>query len=225
MLNPEIQEIITASKPWGWVLEPEAKRILSLAEIRVPNYIWTHTLKDALRFARENGYPVVAKVVSPKVVHKTEQKGVMLNINDEKMLSEAFQRLSAFEGGRGVLVEESVRGIEMILGAKIDFQFGPVLLMGIGGTGVEIYQDASLRMAPITPEDAISMMNGLKAHRILEGFRGAEPINREALTEVLMAFSDLVVNLGEQISSVDLNPVFCSAETCVVGDARVMLAA
>ena len=223
MLNTEILEILSKSKSWGWVLEPDAKRILSLAGISVPQFIWAQNLEEALQFAEENEYPVVAKVVSPKVVHKTEVKGVALGIDNKIALAEAFHRFSSFDGAKGVLVEKSIKGLEMIIGAKIDFQFGPVILMGMGGTGVEIYQDASLRMAPITPEDAVSMLKGLKAHRLLDGYRGAEPINRDALTRMLMAFSDLIMALDEKISSIDLNPVFCSAQTCVVGDARIML--
>jgi len=223
MLNTEILEILSKSKSWGWVLEPDAKRILSLVGISVPPFIWAQNLEEALQFAEENEYPVVAKVVSPKVVHKTEVKGVALGIDNKIALAEAFHRFSSFDGAKGVLVEKSIKGLEMIIGAKIDFQFGPVILMGMGGTGVEIYQDASLRMAPITPEDAVSMLKGLKAHRLLDGYRGAEPINRDALTRMLMAFSDLIMALDEKISSIDLNPVFCSAQTCVVGDARIML--
>jgi len=222
-LNPEIFEIISASKPWGWVLEPDAKRILSLAGINVPRHKWAQTLEEALQFAEEAGYPLVAKVVSPKVIHKTEQKGVALGIQNKIALAEIFHRLSSFDGAKGVLVEESVQGIELIIGAKIDFQFGPVVLVGMGGTGVEIYQDASLRMAPITAEDSESMLNGLKAHRLLEGYRGAEPINRQGLSRMLTAFSRLIMTLDERISSIDLNPVFCSARDCVVGDARIML--
>jgi len=222
-LNSEILEILSKSKSWGWVLEPDAKRILSLVGISVPSFIWAQNLEEALQFAEENQYPVVAKVVSPKVVHKTEVKGVSLGIDNKIALAEAFHRYNSFEGAKGVLVEKTIKGLEMIIGAKIDFQFGPVILMGMGGTGVEIYQDASLRMAPITPEDAESMLKGLKAHRLLDGYRGAEPINRDALTRMLMAFSDLIMTLDEKITSIDLNPVFCSAETCVVGDARIML--
>ena len=222
-MNSEILEILSKSKSWGWVLEPDAKRILSLVGINVPPFIWARTLEEALRFAEENEYPVVAKVVSPKVLHKTEVKGVALGIDNKIALAEAFHRFSSFDGAKGVLVEKSIKGLEMIIGAKIDFQFGPVILMGMGGTGVEIYQDASLRMAPITPEDAVSMLKGLKAYRLLDGYRGAEPINRDALTHMLMAFSDLIMALDEKISSIDLNPVFCSAQTCGVGDARIML--
>ena len=223
MLNTEILEILSKSKSWGWVLEPDAKRILSLAGISVPQFIWAQNLEEALQFAEENEYPVVAKVVSPKVVHKTEVKGVALGIDNKIALAEAFHRFSSFDGAKGVLVEKSIKGLEMIIGAKIDFQFGPVILMGMGGTGVEIYQDASLRMAPITPEDAVSMLKGLKAYRLLDGYRGAEPIDRDALTRMLVAFSDLIMAFDEKISSIDLNPVFCSAQTCVVGDARIML--
>ena len=223
MLNTEILEILSKSKSWGWVLEPDAKRILSLVGISVPPFIWAQNLEDALQFAEENEYPVVAKVVSPKAIHKTEVKGVALGIDNKRALAEAFHRFSSFDGAKGVLVEKPIKGLEMIIGAKIDFQFGPVVLMGMGGTGVEIYQDASLRMAPITPEDAVSMLKSLKAYRLLDGYRGAEPINRDALTRMLMAFSDLIMALGEKVSSIDLNPVFCSAETCVVGDARIML--
>ena len=223
MLNTEILEILSKSKSWGWVLEPDAKRILSLAGISVPQFIWAQNLEEALQFAEENEYPVVAKVVSPKVVHKTEVKGVALGIDNKIALAEAFHRFSSFDGAKGVLVEKSIKGIELIIGAKIDFQFGPVILMGMGGTGVEIYQDASLRMAPITPEDAVSMLKGLKAYRLLDGYRGAEPIDRDALTRMLVAFSDLIMAFDEKISSIDLNPVFCSPESCVVGDARIML--
>ena len=223
MLNPDILDIISTSKPWGWVLEPDAKRLLSLAGISVPRYKWAQTLDEALQFAEATGYPLVAKVVSPRVIHKTEQRGVELGIHNKIALAEAFHRLSSFDGGKGVLVEESIQGIELIIGAKIDFQFGPVVLMGMGGTGVEIYQDTSLRMAPITAEDSESMLDGLKAHRLLEGYRGAEPINRQALGSMLAAFSRLIMALEERISSIDLNPVFCSAEACVVGDARIML--
>jgi acetate---CoA ligase (ADP-forming) subunit beta len=223
MLNTEILEILSKSKSWGWVLEPDAKRILSLVGINVPPFIWARNLEEALQFAEENEYPVVAKVVSPKVVHKTEVKGVALGIDNKIALAEAFHRFSSFDGAKGVLVEKSIKGLEMIIGAKIDFQFGPVILMGMGGTGVEIYQDASLRMAPITPEDAVSMLKGLKAYRLLDGYRGAEPINRDALTHMLMGFSDLIMALDEKVTSIDLNPVFCSAQTCVVGDARIML--
>ncbi len=225
MLNPEIFEILSKSKTWGWVLEPEAKRLLALSGISVPRFKWAKTPDEAIEFAEQNGYPVVAKVVSPGVIHKTEAKGVALNVENKISLAEAFHRFSAVDDFQGVLVEETLQGMELIIGAKIDYQFGPVILLGVGGTGVEIYQDVSLRMAPILPEDVESMVRGLKAHRLFEGYRGTEVINMEALIRLLMAFSGLIMALGEKFMSVDLNPVFCSTEACIVGDARIMLPA
>ena len=223
MLNQEILKILSKSKAWGWVLEPEAKRLLALSGIAVPRFAWAKTPDEAIWFAEQIGYPLIAKVVSPSVIHKTEVKGVALNIENKIALTETFHRFSAFDDFQGVLVEETLQGVEVIVGAKIDDQFGPVILLGVGGTGVEIYQDVSLRMAPIMPEDVESMVKGLKAHRLFEGYRGSEPINIEALTRMLMDFSSLIMALDEKIMSIDLNPVFCSAATCTVGDARIML--
>jgi len=224
MLNREIYAILSRSKEWGWVLEPDAKRVLSLAGIDVPIFSCSDRLDELVGFAEKTGYPVVAKVVSPRVVHKTEAGGVVVGIENKIALAEAFHRLSAIDGFRGVMVEESLSGMEIIIGSKIDDQFGPVILFGIGGTGVEIYKDTTIRMAPIEPKDVASMLRSLKAHRLLEGYRGAEPISLEELTRNLMAFSSLIMELGEAITSIDLNPVFCSARRCVVGDARIMLA-
>jgi acyl-CoA synthetase (NDP forming) len=109
------------------------------------------------------------------------------------------------------------------VGAKVDYQFGPVILLGIGGTGVEIYKDSALRMAPLQERDVRSMVGNLKAHALLEGYRGAEPINLEDLTHLMLTFSQLVMDLQEHVESVDLNPVKCSPRKCIIADARVML--
>jgi acetate---CoA ligase (ADP-forming) subunit beta len=223
MLSQEILDILSRSKEWGWVLEPDAKRLLSIAGLDVPEFIWTDRLSEAIEFAEKIGYPVVVKVVSPKVIHKTEAGGVAVGIDNKIAMGEAFHRFSGIEGFRGVLVEESVSGVEMIVGSKVDYQFGPIVLLGIGGTGVEIYKDTAIRMAPIEPRDVMSMLKSLKAHRLLEGYRGAEPISLEKLTRNLVAFSSLIVDLGERVTSIDLNPVFCSPTRCVAADARIML--
>jgi len=223
MLSQDIRDTLSKSKEWGWVLEPDAKRLLSAAGMDVPEFIWTDHLDEAMEFAEKIGYPVVVKVVSPKVVHKTEVGGVAVGMDNKIALGEAFHRFSEMDGFAGVLVEEMISGVEMIVGSKMDYQFGAIILLGIGGTGVEIYKDTTLRMAPIEPKDVTSMLTSLKAHKLLEGYRGAEPIRLEALTRNLIAFSNLIMDLGEAITSIDLNPVFCSAARCVVGDARIML--
>lgn len=223
MLRREITNIISASKELGWVLEPEAKRLFSLAGLDIPKFTWATRLEEAVRFARENGYPVVAKVISSKVLHKSDMGGVVVGIDSDVKLGEAFHRFSQLNGFAGMLVEEMLSGVELIVGAKVDYQFGPVILLGIGGTGVEIYRDTTLRMAPLTQKDVECMVKGLKAHQLLEGYRGSEPVNLKELTRMLVAFSDLVMEIEGLIESIDLNPVMCSSSRCVVADARVML--
>ncbi len=223
VLKTEITEILSGSKDLGWVLEPGAKRLLGLAGLEATRFRWAHELEEALQSAEEIGYPVVAKVVSPEVLHKSDVGGVVVGIADDKMLSNVFERFSTVKGFSGVLVEEMVSGIELIVGAKIDYQFGPVILLGIGGTGVEIYQDTTLRMAPLSQQDVQHMINGLKASQLLKGYRGSEPVNLPALGSLITTFSALVMEIENWIESIDLNPVMCNAKKCVVADARIMI--
>jgi acyl-CoA synthetase (NDP forming) len=223
MLTKEMKEIMDASAPAGWVLEPQAKRLFSLTGMDVPRFRWARTLEEGLLFGDEIGYPVVAKVVSPRVIHKSEEGGVDARVADAESLARVFERFSRIEGFSGMLVEERVSGVEIIFGAKVDDQFGPVVLIGMGGTGVEIYRDVALRMAPLTKEDVDAMLGSLKGNRLLEGFRGAAGVSLEALTRSLLTFSGLVMDLEDRIESIDLNPVICSADRCVVADARIIL--
>ena len=223
MLTQEMKDILSASKEIGWVLEPQAKRLLASIGLEVPRFISTSQIEEAIRFMREIGYPVVAKVVSPKVIHKSGKSGVEVGIDSERKLRETFHRFSKFEGFAGMLVEETISGIELIVGAKNDFQLGPVILFGMGGSWVEIYRDVILRLAPLNPKDIGSMIKCLKARPLLEGYRGSSPVNFKELNKLLMTFSDLVIDLEGDMESIDLNPVFCSSERCVVADARIML--
>ena len=219
----EMHRIVEAARARGWVLEPDAKRLFRLAGFDVPHFTVARTPEEADRFAREIGYPVVAKVVSPRILHKSDVGGVAMGIADAGHLEEVFRRFQGMEGFVGMMVEEIISGVELILGAKIDFQFGPMILLGMGGTGVEIYQDIALRMAPLSGKDVHAMIGGLKARRLLEGYRGAEKVDREKLTETILAFSSVVMDLQGRIESVDINPLLCSARRCVVADARIIL--
>ncbi len=223
MLKNEIREILDDSRETGWVLEPDAKRLLSIAGIDVPRFAWAKSSDEAVDFARKTGYPVVAKVVSPRALHKTEFGGVIVGVKSDAELKAAFGALSRIEGFEGVLVDEMLSGVELIVGAKNDAQFGPVILLGVGGVSVELYKDTSIRMAPLAEKDVGSMVRCLKAHELLEGFRGREPVNLELLTKLLMGFSELVMEIADQIESIDLNPVICSSRRCAVADARIML--
>ncbi len=223
MLMREVRDILSSSKATGWVLEPEAKRLFSFLGLDVPRFIWAKKVEETIRFAEKIGYPVVGKVVSPKLVHKSEKNGVEIGIDNDEKLKEAFRRFSQIDGFAGMLVEEMISGIGLIVGAKVDDQFGPVVLLGIGGTGVEIYKDVTLRMAPLLLKDIESMIRCLRAHSLLEGYRGSKPVNLEELYRLLKTFSDFVMDLENLIESVDLNPVICSPTRCVVADARIML--
>ena len=223
MLKKQISDILLSSKGPGWVLEPDAKRLLSMAGLMVPRFTWTTSLTKVISFAEEIGYPVVAKIVSSHILHKSDVGGVVVGINNDKELTKAFDHFSTLKGFSGILVEEMLTGVELIAGAKIDYQFGPVILLGIGGTGVEIYQDTTLRMAPLKEIDVTSMVKSLRACQLIEGYRGSEPVNVKELTHLLMNFSHLVMELEGFIESIDLNPIICFADKCVVADARIML--
>ena len=223
MLTKDMREIVDDARQAGWILEPDAKQLLSLAGLTLPDFAMAATADEAIAAAKKIGYPVVAKVVSAEIIHKSEVGGVVVGIDDDSLLTQVFEKLSALEGFKGLLVEEMLPGIELIVGAKNDFQFGPVILLGIGGTGVEIYQDTVIRMAPITENDVQEMLTGLKGTRLLTGYRGAEPINIPSLIRLMVDFSSLVMDLENEIESIDLNPVRCTSQRCVVADARIML--
>lgn len=223
MLSKEIAQILDRSRSAGWVLEPDAKDLLSLAGIKVPQFNWVRTPAEALHAAGAIGYPVVAKVVSPQILHKSDVGGVAVGIQDDAQLADTYNRFSALEGFAGVMIEQTVCGVELIVGGKIDYQFGPVVLLGIGGTGVEVYRDTTLRMAPVGEADVRSMVASLKGSKLLGGYRGTAPINLESLSQLLETFSVLLMEMESRIESVDLNPVMCTAEACIVADARIVL--
>lgn len=223
MLKKEIRDILEKSKKWGWVLEPDAQKIFSLYGFKTPKYAVAAKAAQAVGMARQIGYPVVAKIVSPAVVHKSDVKGVIVGIKDDETLVRTLARLSKIDGFVGMLIAEMVKGLELIVGAKNDFQFGPIILLGMGGVGVEIYKDVSLRMAPLKTRDADHMIHELAARKLLTGYRGSEPINLNALKKTIVAFSHLMMDMRGVVESVDLNPVMCTAKSCIVVDARIML--
>jgi acyl-CoA synthetase (NDP forming) len=223
MLEPEIKKTIRDYKNTGWIPEPEAKKIFNLRGIKVPAFYQANSLDEAVDFAGRIKYPVVAKIISPEVIHKSDVGGVIVGIRNDREIRDAYITLSKLPGFKGVLVEEMASGVELIVGAKIDFQFGPIILLGIGGTGVEIYKDVTMRMAPIDNSDVISMTNSLKGRSILYGYRGKAPINMDSLSDLMIKFSGLIIDIEDSIESIDLNPVMCSDKRCVVADARIML--
>ena len=224
MLSAEMKDILAGAREYGWVMEPEAKRLFLLAGLPVPRFALVKTQGEVERAALEIGFPLAAKVVSPQVLHKSDVGGVALNIGSVEELSFFFSRVQSLPGFAGIHVEEMSEGIELIVGAKIDSQFGPVVLVGLGGTGVEIYQDVAMRMAPLIQGDTASMVAELKGARLLAGYRGGVSIDMDALERTLIGFSSLVMEIAPYIESIDLNPLLCSGKGCVIADARIMLA-
>ena len=223
MLKTEIKTILGESRTRGWVSEPDAKRLLSSAGLEVPRFVTVTDTDQIEPMVADLGFPLAAKIVSSRIVHKSDVGGVRTGINSIRELTAAFETFSLLDGFEAMLIEQMVFGLELIMGAKMDDQFGPVVLLGMGGTGVEIYQDVSLRLAPVGARDLDAMIKGLKAAPLLSGYRGHQAVNRDELTRTLVCFSKFVMAVAEMIESIDLNPVMCSAQKCIVADARIML--
>jgi succinyl-CoA synthetase beta subunit len=223
MLNDTAAAILEESKERGWVLEPEAKRLLAEAGFDVPRFEWTRSEKEAVAAGERFGWPVVAKVVSPEVIHKSDAGGVAVGIDGPEAMKEVAARFGDIDGFEGILVEEMLSGMEVIVGGKIDEQFGPVVLAGIGGVGVEIYKDTAIRMAPVTEDNVESMIDDITAGSLLRGYRGSAGVNIKILKGLIARFSELIVEMAPLLESVDLNPVLCTEERCVIADARFIL--
>ncbi|MCF8093288.1 MAG: acetate--CoA ligase family protein [Desulfotignum sp.] len=223
MLTQRIKQIIESARPQGWVLEPMAKEILADSGLTIPKGLLTGSFETARQFLEEVDGKVVIKAVSASIIHKTEHQAVVTGIDDPDTLSLQMKRLLSLKGCNQVLVEEMVSGIEILVGAKNDLQFGPVIVLGLGGTSVEIYNDTAIRLAPVTPADVFSMVDSLGAKPVFQGFRGRPGVNMEEMTRFLVAFSHLIMNLEPFFESIDLNPVICTPKSCIAVDARIML--
>lgn len=223
MLNNEIKSILEKSKKWGWVLEPDAKRIFSLSGFKTPKYVVVKKPDEAIAAASAIGYPVVAKIVSPDIIHKSDVHGVVVGVKDDEQIVSVLKKFRKLPGFEGMLIDEMVGGVELIIGAKNDEQFGPMILLGFGGVSVEIYKDVALRMAPLNKNHAESMLKELKAYPLLTGYRGSKPVSVAAVQKTLIRFSTLMMDMKDYFESVDLNPVMCDEKSCTVVDARIML--
>jgi acetate---CoA ligase (ADP-forming) subunit beta len=223
MLAKVAQNIIEKSKSLGWVLEPDAKVLMKSQGFDVPESILTNSFKKANQFMKDADCPVVAKAVSKKILHKTEYQAVVTDIASSEQLKTQMARLQQLDGCENILVEHMIKGIELIIGAKNDFQFGPVIIFGIGGTSVEIYNDTAIRMAPLVEADVLSMIDSLQAKAVINGYRGNSGVNINILTRLIVDFSLLIMELENEMESVDLNPVICTKDRCIIADARVIL--
>lgn len=223
---------LASSNGKEFISEVEAIEILDAYGIPVPQGKLAATVEEALEIAADIGYPVVLKVVSDQIIHKSEVKGVELNLRNPEELKQAFQRIhenvsSLVPGAviKGVYVIRMISGSEeIILGLKHDHSFGPVLMFGLGGIFVEIFKDVSFGVAPLNHEEAWNMIRQTRAYTILKGARGESPRDIETIVDALLRLGQLAIDYP-QIKELDINPLFVMDEGqgCVVGDARMIL--
>ncbi|HIE17422.1 MAG TPA: acetyl-CoA synthetase [Dehalococcoidia bacterium] len=210
--------------------EIESKDLLKSAGIPVVEAKLARTKKEAVLLSKEMGFPVVLKIVSPEVTHKSDSGGVKLGLNNATQVAKAYSEIiTAIRQNhpgadiRGVSVQKLARpGVEVIIGMTKDVQFGPVLMFGLGGILVEVLKDVSFRIVPLNKRDAREMIREIKGYPVLEGYRGQEPANIPFLEDLLLKVSDFVERTPE-IKELDLNPIFAYNDGAVAVDARVIL--
>lgn len=212
------------------LLEPEAKLICMEYGIPVTKFKVASNEAMAVQYADEIGYPVVLKIVSPDVIHKSDAGGVMVNLANRSDVQMAYGKIlenvkkyNANAKIVGVLVQEMApQSTETIVGAIKDPQFGQTIMFGLGGIFVELLKDVNFRIAPITADDAKDMITQLKAYPLLNGFRNSPPADIDALIAILLSVSRLVME-NPQIKELDLNPVLAYQKGAKTVDARIIL--
>lgn len=232
MSNAKVRMILNTVKAEGRssLTAPEGKLVCDAYGIAVPQEGLAGSAAEAARLASSMGYPVVMKIVSPDILHKTEAGGVIVGVKDADAAAKAYDTIlanarmyKADARVMGVQVQQMVQGgQEVIVGAVTDGSFGKLVAFGLGGVLVEVLKDITFRLAPATHADALSMLDGIQAADMLKGVRGSEPVNREALAKLIVGVSQLVADFPE-ISEMDLNPVFASKAGAIAADVRIVV--
>jgi acyl-CoA synthetase (NDP forming) len=210
--------------------EVESKEFLQSAGISVIDTRLATSKEEAISISRKLGFPVVLKIASPDIVHKSDAGGVKIGLKTASEVGKAYaQILQAIRQNypqariQGVAVQKMARpGVEVIIGMSKDAQFGPVLMFGLGGILVEVLKDVSFRIVPLSRRDAAEMLREIKGYPLLEGYRGGEAVDISYLEELLIKVSDFV-GKNPEIMELDLNPVFAYSDGAIAVDARVIL--
>jgi len=214
----------------SYLLEPEAKMVCMEYGIPVTRFKVAGTSEEAVKFAEGIGYPVVLKIVSPDIIHKFDVGGVVLNLKSPSEVEDAYEKILKNVKRHkpdakivGVLVQEMApQSTEVIVGATKDPQFGPALMFGLGGIFVEVLKDVTFRIAPINESDAREMITEVKAYPILRGYRGQPPADIDAIVNILLNTSKLVMD-HQEIKELDLNPIMVYEKGAKTVDARIIL--
>jgi acetyl-CoA synthetase (ADP-forming) len=232
MDKESIERLVTEAAGRGakTLFEPDVKGILRASSIPVPMYKVVKDLAEALREAESIGYPIVLKVVSSDIIHKSDVGGVMTNLKDAEDVESAWSEMlfsladnAPIAKIEGFLIEEMApRGVEVIVGGLRDEQFGPAVMFGIGGVAVELLKDTSFRLAPVEKEEALEMMTEVKGYRFLKGLRGGEPSDIGAVSEVIVKLSK-IIDCAEGVKELEINPLVVFEKGVLAVDARAVL--
>src|SRR4051812_18976048 len=227
----QIRQILDRVKADGRdsLTAPEGRLVCDAYGIPVPKEAVATSAEAAVQAAEDMGFPVVLKIVSPDILHKTEAGGVIVGVSSAQGVAEGYetilanaQRYKADARIDGVQVQQMLKGgTEVIIGSVTDGSFGKLVAFGLGGVLVEVLKDITFRLAPASREDALSMLDGIQAAEMLKGIRGSEAVDREALADVIVKVSQLVTDFRE-ISELDLNPVFATARDAIAADVRIV---
>ncbi len=228
----KVRTILDAVKAAGRdsLTAPEGKLICDAYGIAVPQEAVAASAAEAQKLAAAMGFPVVMKIVSPDILHKTEAGGVLVGVKSAEEAAKGFDTIIAnarkYKADAqiiGVQVQQMLKGgQEVIIGAVTDNSFGKLVAFGLGGVLVEVLKDITFRLAPATREDALSMLDGIQAAEMLKGVRGSDPVDREALAKLIVGVSELVSDFPE-ISEMDLNPVFATKDSAIAADVRIVV--
>ncbi len=211
--------------------EDEAKRVLKYYNFPVVKTYAANNVEEAIAYSKRVGFPVVLKILSPQIIHKSDAGGVILNVHDEAEVRVAFetliQRATAYNPEAqiiGVTVQPMIqkKGYEVIIGGKTDPIFGPVVLFGMGGVGVELFKDYSMGLPPLNTTLIRRMMEETKIYKLLKGYRGAAPADIKKLEETLLLFSQLLIDFP-QIKEIDINPLLINEREACILDARIVI--
>lgn len=230
--HEQTKEILSYAKKAGRsnLLEPEAKAFLASYGCTITKERVAFSAEEAAIIAGELGFPVVAKIVSPDIIHKTEAKCVKVNLDDPEKVKRAYDEIvanaKAYDANarmQGVLLYHMVNGgEEVIIGLASDPTFGKVIMFGLGGIWVEVMKDVSFRVVPLSREDARDMVEEIKGYPLLTGIRGKSVKDVDALCDMLVKVSKLA-QANEEIKEMDLNPVFVMEQGAIIADARIIL--
>ena len=215
---PHIRRIIDSIQDNGYIEPHLVQDLLRSAGIPVVEEFVSADKEEVLAFARKCGFPVVAKVVGP--IHKSDIGGVALNIKSEQHLALDFERMMKLPEVTAIMVQPMLKGTELFIGAKYEEKFGHVVLCGLGGIFVEVLKDVSSGLAPLSYEEAYSMIRSLKAYKIIQGTRGQKGVNEDKFAEIIVRLSTLL-RFATEIKEMDINPLLATSKDVIAVDARI----